>query len=781
MRDERLLNELLEAEDEAAVLKALNSRGLLDGTKVDKNWRCVGGIRNNHGLILGQQSSPTAAFVEKYTNGVDAILIRMARATATPLRGPKAPKTMIDAIEKFFPSLNDDNKPQEDIREMADERLVLYATGGKARPSLSLYDSGEGQLAKNFPGTFCSLLSAEDRGSYKGSIPFVQGKFNMGGTGVLQFCSKERKLQLIVSRVPDDAVDGKDKSHEWAYTLMCFFPGSETNDPEWRYLVSDDGEVLTAGRAPLGLVPKAGVPKGVPLPRERRVTSGTLIKMYDYDAPKSNICGELFKKLEEYLLRPPLPLRIFECRKEYRAKVMAVTVWDCMARWKRKGRLETDFDDGASFELHLQTGETVDGEIRVFRATEDDENDPPHTGVRALVNGQSHGKRDSRFFRTKKVDKEHIAGSILVTLFCEGLGPATKNELFMSNRESLREGAVLDDLLGKLQTELRTHEALVDLNQRRYAEKVKDAVKDEDGIKALEDLLSTDPMLANLFGTLMPGRVAAKISPDGTGGSLPGKPEPFLGVDFPTFVRRADKSTTVSVEIPQDDVARVSFLTDVKNNYFTRRRPPRGTVTLVGSLPDPSYRLFNGRITFTCRVDKKVAIGTEFEKKITITDRRGSGPFVLQINANVVAPREKLDEPVGPRPPKPPRTQTAPSQPNVSEKDLGPEHPPAKIEKDPTTGRLQIVINKTCALLEEAKKQRTAEEEPAVAFIFKYGLALAIMGLLDSMKQTPAWEKEETECREQVENMATGIAKVIVPLCLSLPKNLPKAAKSKAA
>jgi hypothetical protein len=29
--------------------------------------------------------------------------------------------------------------------------------------------------------------------------------------------------------------------------------------------------------------------------------------------PPSNICGELFTKLEEYLLRPMLPLRIVEC------------------------------------------------------------------------------------------------------------------------------------------------------------------------------------------------------------------------------------------------------------------------------------------------------------------------------------------------------------------------------------------------------------------------------------------------------------------------------------
>jgi hypothetical protein len=770
MRDEKLLIEFLNAEDEAAVLAALDKRGLLKESQIEKYWPLVGNMPNNHAIILNQQSSATAAFVEKYTNGVDAILIRRCKAAGIDPRGLKAPKTMSDALEKFFPDLEERTF---EARKLAEENLIVYATGGRARPSLSFYDAGEGQLQEDFPQTFCSLISAGDRGSYKGNIPFVQGRFNMGGTGALQFCSKERKLQLILSRVP--AIVAKTQAHEWAYTLMCYFPGKDGHDPAWHYLVGDDGHVRTAGCAPLPLIPRVGVPNGVPGPRERKVDSGTLIKMYDYEAPKSNICGELFKKIEEYLLRPALPLRIIECRKEYSANVMAVTVWDCMTRWAKNGKVEQDFEDGASFEIHLQTGETVPGEIRVFKPTGSGEQDAPHTGVRALINGQSHGKRDPRFFRTKAVDKEHIAGSILVVLFCEGLSQATKNHLFMSNREILREGVLLDDLLGKLQVELRDHEALKELNLRRYAEKVKDAVKDEDGLKALEDLLSADPLLANLFGTLLPGRVAAATATNGTGGTVPGEPTPFKGVDFPTFIHRGkDKSPVAAVDVPQGDVVRVGFQTDVKNNYFTRRKLPRGTAAFQGSLPNPSYRLFNGRLTFTCRADKKLEIGTELNAAITISDKRGSGPFVLTINATVVPPRKEEPREPRERREREPRVQAGPSQPDVEEQDLGPEAPPARIERHPETRRLKIVINRTSRLLEEAKQMRSKAEEPAVCFVFKYGLALAIMGLLDSAKDTKEWEEDEVAYRERIASMSSGIGRVIVPLCLSLPKNLPR-------
>jgi hypothetical protein len=224
----------------------------------------------------------------------------------------------------------------------------------------------------------------------------------MGGTGVLPFCGDQLKAQLIVSRVPADVAKRDD--HEWAFTVFCFFPSKQS--PEWRYLTGSDREVMTAGTEPLGLLPKAGAKSGeAPAPRERRVSYGTLIKMYDYKAPRSNICGELFKKLEEYLLRPMLPLRIIECRSEYKANVMGVNVWDRFSAWAERGKLEEGFEEGASIQIKLSTGETIPAEIRVFKSDGDnDEAELPQTGLRALINGQSHAKRDTQFFRGKGVD-----------------------------------------------------------------------------------------------------------------------------------------------------------------------------------------------------------------------------------------------------------------------------------------------------------------------------------------------------------------------------------------
>lgn len=766
MQDKQLLLELLEAEDEDGVMAALQKRKLLQ--EHDSRWKYLGGMPNNQSIVQSQQSTAAGALVEKVTNGIDAILLRQCKAKGIDPRGNSAPPSMEKATDWFFGDFASGGTPA--VRTFAEQNMVLYATGSKLRPTLSLFDAGEGQLPEDFPQTFCSLIYGSNEGSYKGAIPFVQGRFNMGGTGVLPFCSDGHKLQLIVSRVPPELK--KSESHEWAYTVFCYFASKQ--NPSWKYLVGPDGHILTGGTLPLGLVPKMNAKSGeVCAPRERNVSCGTLIKMYDYKAARSNICGEQFKKLQEYLLRPALPLRVVECRAAYKANVMQVTVWDRLGAWG-KDKLEEGFEDGASISIKLDNGETVPAEVRVFKATKgtDDDENLPQTGLRALINGQSHARRDAQFFRTKAVDKEHIAGSMLVTLDCTELGQDSRNALFMSNREIFREDALLSELFKKLQKELHDHEGLDLLNLYRYEEKIKNAVNDDDGIKALEELLATDPTLAELFGSAASGKVAAKTSTGGPVGRIKGKPQPFHGLEFPTYIHRGDGATSANISVSAGEVARVSFLTDVKNNYFTRQKL-RGNCEFSGDTV-PTIRLFNGRLTFTFAIDKQVVVGTTLKMEARISDKVGSGPFKIIVNVAIVPEKQPNDPPCDPKPPKPPTVQAGPSRPDIKEVDNGPDAPPLTIERIPNTDRLQLVLNTTSKLLEMAKTMRPKEEELAVVFVFKYGLALAAMGLLDSAKKSEAWKTDEAKCREQIQETAIGIARVIVPLCLSLPQKLPK-------
>jgi hypothetical protein len=784
MQDPALLHELLAAENEADVLKAMDLRGLLTNKA---RWKYLGDMPNNQAIVHAQQSSPAAALVEKFTNGQDALLLRWCKAIGIDPRSTAAPQSMSAAIEMFlgdkaeeFANASKDLKARDTLRSFAEDNLVLYATGSKQRPSLSLYDNGEGQLPQNFPSTFCSLIHGSGGGSYKGAIPFVQGRFNMGSSGVLPFCSEKYKMQLIVSRVPSDVAGGD--GHEWGFTLMCFFPSQQ--DPSWHYLVGEDGQVLSAGKAPLGLLPRANMKSGkLSPPRERKVPSGTLVKMYDFKAPLSNVCGELFRKIDEFLLRPPLPLRIIECRQAYQANVMRVTVWDRLGAWA-KDKLEPGFENGASVSVQLETGETVPVEIRVFKAPKkgsgqsgDSESDQPQTGLRAIINGQSHAKRDAQFFRTQAVDKEYIAGSMLVLVDCTSLGQGSRNALFMSNRETFREDPLLTDLFKKIQRELKYHEGLIELNKRRYEDKVKDAVNDNDGVKALEELLKTDPDLADLFGTMLTGTVGAKTAKDGAGGKIEEKPAAFKGEQFPSYFKRKDESTSVVTEIPKGELGRVSFLTDVRNDYFTRKRVP-GQMTFSGEIV-PTTRLFDGRFTLTFAVDKNVQVGDTLQSQIVITDKKGSGPFTLSVEIKVAKAAEKKEPPKPRQKPKP-KAAAGPSRPDIQEVHAGPDALPLTIEAVASSTpdaekRLKLLLNVDSVLLTQAKGMRRKEEESAVEFVFKYGLALTAMGLLDRAKRSEQWKEDQAGCRNQIQETAAGIARVIVPLCLSLPSKLPKA------
>ena len=146
MRDVDLLDELLAAETEQSAINALESRGLF---KDLSRWRCLGDMPNNQSIVHAQQSTPAAALIEKFTNGQDALLLRYCKAAGIDPRGKDAPQSMSAAIEQFlggkaetFSEAVNDSKARDVLREYAEDSLVLYATGSKARPSLSLYDNG---------------------------------------------------------------------------------------------------------------------------------------------------------------------------------------------------------------------------------------------------------------------------------------------------------------------------------------------------------------------------------------------------------------------------------------------------------------------------------------------------------------------------------------------------------------------------------------------------------------------------------------------------------------
>ena len=215
---------LLHADTEDGVIRLLEDAGLWASPTA---WRLYGDRENNFSTIGNQQSRPDAALVEKLVNSEDARLMSECMRLGIDPRGPQAPQSVRAAVAQFFDHKDLVTTPTAGrIASWSDEKrrriaqgITLCATGApprKGRPCFTVADCGEGQTPEMMPDTLLSL----DK-SNKLRIQFVQGKFNMGGTGILKFCGRHN-LELVLSKRDPEIirVGSLDGDSKWGFTIV---------------------------------------------------------------------------------------------------------------------------------------------------------------------------------------------------------------------------------------------------------------------------------------------------------------------------------------------------------------------------------------------------------------------------------------------------------------------------------------------------------------------------------------------------------------------------------
>ena len=214
---------LIHADSEAEVIAHLRGAGFWERQEA---WRHYGDIENNWATIGNQQSSPEAALVEKLVNSVDARLVSACHEAGIDPESAQAPQSIREAVAVFFDPPNSTSGARSGLvsqwpnryRTQVARETTLAASGakpGQGYPCLMIADRGEGQAPSRFAETLLSMHR-----SNKLRIPFVQGKFNMGGTGALRFCGKEN-LQLVVSkRSPALGEGAAETNSHWGFTVV---------------------------------------------------------------------------------------------------------------------------------------------------------------------------------------------------------------------------------------------------------------------------------------------------------------------------------------------------------------------------------------------------------------------------------------------------------------------------------------------------------------------------------------------------------------------------------
>lgn len=652
---------LMKADSEEEVVALLQAAGYWEDPDL---WRYLGDTENNFGSIGNQQSEAVAALIEKLINGVDARLLNACLERGIDPTSPEAPQSIRRAVADFFedhpgPLPADFGSiaiwPDAMATREADQ-LTLTATGfgpkaGSGLPCLSIADSGEGQTPDDFPSTFLSLQK-----SNKLRVQFVQGKFNMGATGALQFCSPQHRLQLIISRRnPRLLATPSERDLEWGFTVVRREPPSHgTRSSVFTYLApfeikqGRDGGVLSFAAEGMPIFPRAN--KDGRAAYARSCPHGSLVKLFEYhlDGTKSNIVrsgGGLLQRVDFGMPELALPIRLYECRDAYKGHSgsFATNVLGVVARLDRDrhDNLEEGFPIGHVLRLE---GREVRVRAYALKASAREY----RSGSSAIVftiNGQTHATKSLEFFRRKAVGMSQLADSLIVVVDCTEIEGQLREDLFMNSRDRLREVALGSRLEDGIQRFLHDDPVLRLLKNQRREQEIADRLSDAKPLAdALSDLVRQTPGLSQL---LIGGRAIPSPFPKGGGGAGTG-PSNFAGKRFPTYFRFRGKDDDEVLErvAHLGSTARLRFETDAEDDYF-HRDIERGAFEVeifdpAGGSWSPLQDLSftgpsSGLAGLSFELPADVAVGDEVRIRTLVTDPSRIDAFVLEAHLRIAA------------------------------------------------------------------------------------------------------------------------------------------------
>lgn len=768
MRDyQPLFQELLRAESEGAVISVIRGWNLLDRSDA---WRPFGDKENNFSTVGNQHADPTGALVEKAINAIDARLMAACYRAGIDPEGPDAPETMRAASEQLFGihggRLGDLTGKEQ--RELA-AGIELVAVGTKANPNYLIVDTGEGQTPATFPATFLSIGK-----SNKLRIPFVQGKFNSGGTGVLQFCGTEN-FQLIASRrdsaAPRD--DDDPRADHWGFTLVRRLPPAEGRRNSMYVYLAPDGVVPAFSAPELQVLPGDSVQGKPGAPYQRGIEHGTVVKLYDYRwKAKSIATTDARFELEKYLHAPCLPIRITETR-AYRANYYSTTVAGIWAAIEEdeSARIRSRVEEGfpASASLTLPQAGQLDYKLVVFREEMSARRIP--SGVVFTMNGQVHGELPADFI-ARRLKYEYLKGYLLVSVDCSHMQPRAREDFFPGARDRIRRNETYYEIVAALEQALREHPGLRELNSARRTQRLEKALSsEEDVIRTLNDLLNADPALRALFD--LGDRVVSSVGP--------GETKAFKGRRFPTYfrLRKGPKDHYVK-PCAVNRACKLFFVTDAVNDYFDRDQAPGRPAIETPALVE-YQQLWNGVYTLRLRPPKLAVPGDEIPVTVTVTDEeresRGEEPFVTTLSIDVGKPIVTTSEPGRPNDHKRPQKgkKTAPSLalPNITtvRKGAWEEWDPPFTEDDGLrvmrdgAGGYDYIVNLDNRYLLTQLTQKNPGDRELLIHWFKYGLAISAMGII---QHSPNGKVSGEDILSRVNDSTNGIASVIIPIIRSL-------------
>lgn len=647
MNSKDLCMKLLRAESEDEVNDIIASDTRMRDAK---NWHPLDNRESNFNVVTNQASTGSKALTELCTNMVDAILMKYALLKGYPLTGPRAPSSVLDAVRLLVPirGLRKGRLADVDsegyLREFAQDNLWIAVQGGTQSSSplcFTFVDNGEGQHPDEFESTFLSLSTVN-----KSQIPFVQGKFNMGSSGVLKYCGNNW-YKLIVSR-------RFDKSGDWGWTLLR---KRATNDMPVAEYFRFNGNIpafMAASLQPL-MIPSGESDPLIDL------ASGTVIRLYDYHFGKSVDFLGIREGLNENLISTVLPFRLMDYRYP--------------ARRSGGGRRRLGVDErpfyGMEWMLLRHTRDVAGDDRESYIPIADYEEevfaeiDDPRLGAIRMksiimprelpawlkpsrsryrvfhsVNGQVQLKQN-RAYLSSECGLAGLKDRIVIIVDSSDLNDDAHWTVWKGDRESVQETALGRHYLDTVTAAIKGSERLKHIERtlgREEIERIAGGAR-----KALfEKLVRSDPSLASLFNMGSLFRVP-------TGGHVP---EEYRGKYSPTFLRlRATSIRKSGLDVEERTERRVELETDVANDYLMRTPEP-GVISYSamrdgekGYIDNPfaiRRTLRDGLLTLWLKaIPGSSKVGDTVSLNVTLSDDAVYEPVTETLTVNVVEERVK--------------------------------------------------------------------------------------------------------------------------------------------
>lgn len=730
-----------------------------------ENWQPYGGRDKNWDTVGNQQSNPVGALVELIINGMDSILLKKARESGiTDFRADDAPHSMFEAVKRFFPSVVEgkitmlESKQRTALAEQCVLIGVKRADRKNSRyPTYTLVDFGEGQKPEDFPKTFLSLGEKNKEG-----IPFVQGKFNMGSTGSLRFCTRSEirdgHYKFILSR--------RYGQPYWGWTLIrvrlprpgeslpvaeYFAPGKAV--PRFR-----EEEIRPFGSTPDGMV--------------GTVREGSIVKLFEYDigGRAHNVDLGIANALTVNLIDCALPVRIYDFDAEPADKG-GLRLAGIAARTFAGMNVELHGDEvkGDTEWTHLVVDENHEelGNVKVIatglsKLTSSLKDQPAR--IFYTVNGQTHAFERASFLNTR-VGLGDLRNHLLVNVICDEMDRGALAAIFMPDRErkaNVNLARTLEDLVIKnMKADDRLRAYAAEIRRRRATEYVEDENETKD---FLEELVKLDPAIKDLFGlgVFFPETAQSK------GGEIP-----FKGKKFPTFLTplnlREEDGLFVK-EVPVNTTRRIECATDADDDYLTRLNSPGWKYCSLPAHKMPySVKLRNGTATFTVTPPKTAVPGDIVEVEFGVQD---NGPNIEPLMFKVAIKYVEEEKPKEGKPGKLKETEeknrpalAIPQFPWVTEAEW------ADHSFDEESGAYVDTGEHTCVYINRDNKylraMRLREKDEAATILnenmFRYGLGILALAI-HKKASTPSDQESETDPEQIVRLTTSAMAPHIITI-----------------